>query len=75
MARILILGAGVMGSAFSFPPSHRGHEVRLVGTHLDRHIIESLAQSGVHPNLRCRLPEPVMPFTHDRLAEALVDAR
>ncbi len=73
MAKILILGAGVMGSAFSFPPSDRGHQVRLVGTHLDRHIIESLAQSGVHPKLKCRLPRSVVPFTHDRLGEALDD--
>ncbi len=71
MAKILILGAGVMGSAFSYPASDRGHEVRLVGTHLDRHIVESLAQSGVHPNLKCRLPGSVRPFTHDRLGEAL----
>ncbi len=73
MAKILILGAGVMGSAFSFPPSDRGHDVRLVGTHLDRHIIESLAQSGVHSSLKCRLPQSVTPFTHDRLGDALGD--
>lgn len=71
MAKIVILGAGVMGSAFSLPPSDRGHDVRLVGTHLDRRIIESVAQSGWHPGLKSPLPESVRPYTYDRLGEAL----
>ena len=35
MANILILGAGSMGTAFSFPCSDNGHSVSIVGTHLE----------------------------------------
>ena len=40
MAIITIVGAGMMGSALAFPARENGHEVRVVGTHLDRDIIE-----------------------------------
>jgi ketopantoate reductase len=33
MAKIVIVGAGVMGSAFSLPLSDAGQQVHLVGTH------------------------------------------
>ena len=42
MAVVTILGAGVMGSAMSLPASDRGHRIRLVGTHLDREIIDGV---------------------------------
>ncbi len=74
MANIVILGAGLMGSAFSVPLSDNGHQVRLVGTHLDGDIIEEVHESGVHPRLKVRLPETVVPYTYDRLGEATQDA-
>jgi glycerol-3-phosphate dehydrogenase (NAD(P)+) len=74
MANIVILGAGLMGSAFSVPLSDNGHRVRLVGTHLDGDIIEEVHESGVHPRLKVRLPETVVPYTYDRLGEATQDA-
>jgi len=39
MARIAVLGAGVMGTALTFPLSDNGHDIRLIGTHLDDAII------------------------------------
>ena len=71
MARIVVLGAGLAGSAFCVPLADQGHEVSLVGTHVDRQIIEALAQDGFHPRLGVRLPPSVMPLPHERLAEAL----
>ena len=44
MSVVTIVGAGMMGSALAFPARENGHEIRLVGTHLDREII-------VHYNL------------------------
>lgn len=38
MAIITVVGAGMMGSAIGIPASDNGHEVRLVGTPLDRAI-------------------------------------
>ena len=44
MAVITIVGAGMMGSALAFPARENQHEVRIVGTHLDREI-KSVANS------------------------------
>lgn len=71
MANIVVLGAGVMGSAFTLPMAENGHSVRLVGTHLDGDIIEELHESGIHPRLQSRLHERVLPLPIDRLDEAL----
>jgi glycerol-3-phosphate dehydrogenase (NAD(P)+) len=71
MANIVILGAGVMGSAFSFPLIDAGQQVHLVGTHLDREWIEAIRKNGIHPKLKSKLPDPVVSFTHDQLGEAL----
>ena len=38
MAIVTIVGSGMMGSALAFPARENGHEVRLVGTHLDKDI-------------------------------------
>jgi len=40
MANILILGAGSMGTAFSFPCSDNNHVVSIIGTHLENDFIE-----------------------------------
>ena len=74
MANIVILGAGVMGSAFTTPLTDNGHAVALVGTHLDGDIIEEVHQSHFHPRLKSRLAPAVTPYTWDRLEETLEGA-
>lgn len=59
MAKILVLGAGMMGSALCVPLADRGHEVRLIGTPLDAAIVSSVAHSRVHPTLGVELPPSV----------------
>ncbi len=71
MSTVTILGAGVMGSSMSLPIHDRGHKVRLVGTHLDREIIDSVAGTGRHPKLNVKLPEGIHAFHHDQFAAAL----
>ena len=71
MATVLVLGAGVMGSAICVPLADSGNTVRLVGTHLDSALIEGVRNDRVHPRLRARLPEAVQAFRHDELARAL----
>ena len=73
MAVITILGAGVMGSAMILPARDKGHEVRLVGTHLDQAIIDSVAKTGRHPRLNVKLPEGVKAHSHGDFAKALGD--
>jgi predicted dinucleotide-binding enzyme len=70
MSSIAILGSGVMGSALAVPLSDNGHDVRLVGTHLDPDIIDSVAASGEHRGLGLRLPESVRAYQLDDAEEA-----
>jgi glycerol-3-phosphate dehydrogenase (NAD(P)+) len=71
MAKILVLGAGVMGTAITMPMTDNGHRVHLVGTHLDGDIIEEIHESRHHPRLRVRVADSVRPYTFDRLGEAM----
>lgn len=71
---VLILGAGVMGSALAVPLADNGHEVRLVGTHLDRTIIDAIRATGVHPGLGRELPATVQAFQLEELEAAFADA-
>ena len=45
MSKILILGAGAMGTAFSVPCLDRQHQVKIVGTHLEENV--TVDASGV----------------------------
>lgn len=74
MSKIVILGAGVMGSAFSMPLTDNGHQVSLVGTHLDGDIIEEIHETRVHPGLRTRLHDNVTPYPIGALSEQIKDA-
>jgi len=69
--KIIVLGAGVMGTAFTMPIADNGHEVHLVGTHLDGDIIEEIHETGVHPRLRSRVPDRVTPHPIASLGEAI----
>lgn len=69
--KVAIVGAGLMGTATSYPLSDNGHEVRLVGTHLDAEIIESCRAQGYHPRLKRNLAPGVRPYFVEEMAEAL----
>ena len=71
MSVITIVGAGQMGSAMSFPARTNGHEVRLVGTPLDREIIERARQDRYHINLKRYLPEGIKYYQIEDMMEAL----
>ncbi|MBQ6691734.1 MAG: glycerol-3-phosphate dehydrogenase, partial [Clostridia bacterium] len=74
MSIVTIVGAGMMGSAIGFPARENGHEVRLVGTPLDRAIIDHARQTGEHPTLKRRFPEGFKFYQIDQLTEALEGA-
>jgi glycerol-3-phosphate dehydrogenase (NAD(P)+) len=73
MAKITVLGAGVMGTAFCLPPVDNGHDVHLVGTHLDRDIITAMQAGKPHPRLGVAIPELTL-YQHDALPKALANA-
>jgi len=71
MAKILILGAGSMGTAFSVPCSDNNHQVTIVGTHLEDNFIEKINIDGVHPALNCKIPSNVKFLKFDKLYDEL----
>src|SRR3954468_19887657 len=71
MAVIAIVGAGMMGSALSAPFVANGHEVRLVGSPLDREIVTALKAGAPHPKLRAPVAGVSVHFVEE-LATALI---
>ena len=71
MAIVTIVGAGMMGSALAFPARENGHEVRLVGTHLDRDIIEVSKKTDRHPKFIKDFPKGLKYYQIEELDEAL----
>jgi len=56
MKKILIIGAGAMGSAFTVPCVDNNNEVTLVGTHLENELIASIKKNkNYHPLLKTNL--------------------
>ena len=57
MKKILIIGAGAMGSAFTVPCADNNNEVTLVGTHLENELITDIKKNkNFHPALKTNLP-------------------
>ena len=59
MGNILIIGAGSMGTAFSFPCSDNNHSVTIIGSHLENEFIDKIESTGIHPALNCKVPKTV----------------
>ena len=74
MAVVTIIGAGMMGSALAFPARENGNEVRLVGTHLDREIIENCIRCNRHTKFTKDFPQGVQFYQIDRVEEAISGA-
>jgi len=71
MSNILILGAGSMGTAFSFPCSDNGHSVSIVGTHLENDFIDKINSTKKHPILDCEVKKNVKFLKFERLKEEI----
>ncbi len=60
MSKICILGAGAMGSAFSFPCGDSSHETTIIGTQLENNFIDELKKNKrFHPSLNCSIPDSI----------------
>jgi glycerol-3-phosphate dehydrogenase (NAD(P)+) len=57
MKKIIIIGAGAMGSAFAVPCLENHNDVTLVGTHLEDDLIKKIkSNNNFHPALNMELP-------------------
>ncbi len=72
MKKIIIIGAGAMGSAFTIPCIENNNDVTLVGTHLEDNLIEKIqTNKNFHPNLQINLPENLKIEKFDKLESLL----
>lgn len=71
MAIVTIIGSGMMGSALAFPARENGHEVRLVGTHLDHEIIETCKATNRHPKFTKDFPAGLKYFQIEDIQDAI----
>ena len=62
MSKIIIIGAGAMGSAFTIPCIENGNDVTLIGTHLENNLIDEISKSA-HPALKVALPKKLKLMT------------
>ena len=70
MKKILILGAGAMGSAFTAPCVENNHDVVLSGTHLEDNTIDQIIQNNyLHPALNCKLPKNLKIIKFDNFSK------
>ena len=71
MKTIAIIGAGMMGSALAFPARENKNKVRIVGTHLDREIIDCCRKTGRHPKFNKDFPAGIEFYHIEQLPQAL----
>ncbi len=74
MAIVTIIGAGMMGSALAFPARENGHTVRLVGTHLDKEIIDTCMRTNRHPKFNRDFPAGVGFYQIEEMESAIEGA-
>lgn len=71
--KVAIIGSGMMGSALAFPVFENGNEVRLVGTPLDKEIIDACKKGNRHPKFDRDFPVGVKFFYFEEWKEAVKD--
>jgi glycerol-3-phosphate dehydrogenase (NAD(P)+) len=72
MKKIIIIGAGAMGSAFAVPCLENKNDVILVGTHLEDDLINNIkSNKNLHPVLKTKLPPQLKVEKYEKLKSIL----
>ncbi|MBR5311330.1 MAG: glycerol-3-phosphate dehydrogenase [Clostridia bacterium] len=74
MAVITVIGSGMMGSAIIFPAADNGNTIRIVGTPLDRAIIDHARATGEHLTLKRIMPKGITYYQYEEFETALEGA-
>ena len=70
MKKILIIGAGAMGSAFSIPCIENNNEVTIIGSVLENDFISSIkSNKNLHPSLNVILPNNIKIEKFEKITE------
>jgi len=60
MSKIVIIGAGAMGTAFAFPCLDNNHDTNILGTHLENDFMDQLEKNNrLHPGLNISIPSGI----------------
>ena len=60
MSKIVIIGAGAMGTAFTIPCIDNNHDTNIVGTHLENDFIDEIIKNNrLHPGIDINIPEGI----------------
>merc|ERR1712086_403159 len=72
MKKIIIIGAGAMGSAFAVPCLENQNDVTLIGTHLEDDLINKIQlNNNFHPALNIELPSKLKVEKFEKLQSIL----
>ncbi len=74
MAIITVVGAGMMGSSIIIPAAENNHTIRIVGTPLDREIIDHARKTGEHLTLKRKMPEGITYYQVEEMKTAMEGA-
>ena len=74
MKKILIIGAGAMGSAFSIPCAENNNDVTIMGSVLEDDFISSIkSNKNLHPSLNVILPKKIKIEKFSAIADTDLD--
>ena len=60
MSKIVVIGAGAMGTAFAVPCLDNNHDINIIGTHLENDFIDQIKKNKrLHPGLNTTVPEGI----------------
>lgn len=72
MSKIVIIGAGAMGSAFALPCLDNNHDINIVGTHLEDDFIDNFEKNDhYHPGLNTKIPQQIKIFKFKKFNELM----
>ncbi len=72
MSKIVIIGAGAMGTAFALPCLDNNHDVNIVGTHLENDFIDRFKKNkNIHPGLNTHIPDQIKIFKFENFGDLL----
>ncbi len=72
MSKIVIIGAGAMGAAFSLPCLDNNHDINILGTHLENDFIDKFKKNNnLHPALNTQIPKEIKVFKFEKFDEIL----
>ena len=69
MGKIVIIGAGAMGTAFAYPCVDNKHEVKIVGTHLENKFIDEINKNRFHSGLNLEVLKDIIFCKYDSSKE------